>query len=405
MSLVSEIKQVREKFGKVRKALQSVVIGQDQMIEALLLGLVAGEHVVVIGPPGTAKSYTVRCLCQLIQANYFQYLMTRFTDFSELFGTLDVTELAKGNVVRKWSKIVEADIIFLDEIFKASSAILNALLSLLQERVVYDPFTGQAVQTRLHMAVGASNEVPQEEELRALYDRFSIRVFVDYLNNDDLIMKAIEMKWVNNGTKLTPVMTMDEVRKANELAIKLLKARVKGLDSVWKIFSVQVIPMVKELRSKGIIVSDRTLIEKLPKLFAAYLVLYGVTQDSLFNAPYKLIPLLASDKSQLQEIQKVLNDSLGPLAEVADTIDKAKQLMSALKLDEAEKVLNTVLSMQGEILKTIQNRPWLKPRAEALMKICRELLQQISDIKSRIQKEVKKGLEEFAEGSKDGGAQ
>ncbi|MGC8983593.1 MAG: AAA family ATPase, partial [Desulfurococcaceae archaeon] len=196
---VDNVKAARERLLAVEKALNTTIVGHEDMVSALLYASIAGEHVVFISPPGTAKTYLVKTFAKLLNAQHYSYLLTKFTSYDELFGAVDITALAQGSYKRNWSRLVSADIIFLDEVFKANSAILNALLSLLQERVVYDPLTGAEVQARLHTVVGASNEVPEDGELQALYDRFAIRVFSDYLSDDVMLLKALEARWANSN--------------------------------------------------------------------------------------------------------------------------------------------------------------------------------------------------------------
>jgi MoxR-like ATPase len=185
------IEIARERLMEVEKTLNQLIVGHEDFIKALMIATVSGEHIVVIGPPGTAKSYAVRLFAKLVNASFYQYLLTKFTSFDEIFGTVDITTLTKGEFKRNWSRIIYSEFVFLDEIFKANSAILNALLSLLQERVIYDPMSGSPVETRLHTAVGASNETPEDPELQALYDRFAIRVFINYLDNDRSISSTM----------------------------------------------------------------------------------------------------------------------------------------------------------------------------------------------------------------------
>jgi len=131
----SPIEIARRKILDVEKTLNTMIIGHEDFVKALMIASIAGEHLVVIGPPGTAKSYAVRMFAKLVNANFYQYLLTKFTSYDELFGTVDIISLSKGEFRRNWSNIVRSEFVFLDEIFKANSAILNALLSLLQERV------------------------------------------------------------------------------------------------------------------------------------------------------------------------------------------------------------------------------------------------------------------------------
>ena len=377
------IEITRQKILEVEKALNSIVIGHEEFVKALMLACVAREHIIVIGPPGTAKSYTIHTLAKLLNAKFYSYLLTKFTSYDELFGTIDITALAKGEFRRNWSRIVSAEFVFLDEIFKANSAILNALLSLLQERVVYDPLTGQPIQVSLHTAVGASNEVPEDPELQALYDRFAVKVFIDYLSDDVALLKAIEARWLSNANNLHPIASMDDVRALHEYAMQLMRAKIKDLGEVYKLYHVNLMPLLKSLRSRGVLVSDRTIIEKFPKLFSAYLALYGVTIDNVMNAPYDLVKFLARTREELKEVNKAIEEALGEVAELARKLEKAKEMLRAKNLTGAKEVLKDLLSYD---ISRLEKTPWLKPRVEAILSAAREYLNLISQIEEQISK-------------------
>jgi len=156
--------------------LQHGLLERGAAVRLLLLAAVAGEHVLLIGPPGTAKSELARRLHRAFQgARYFERLLTRFSTPEELFGPLSLKALEDDRYERLTEGYLPtASIAFLDEVFKANSAILNALLTLLNERE-FDNGSERA-RTPLISVVGATNEVPADEALMAFYDRFLVRV-------------------------------------------------------------------------------------------------------------------------------------------------------------------------------------------------------------------------------------
>jgi MoxR-like ATPase len=171
-------KEFVEKVRRLRDALGEGLVERDVPVRLALLAALSGEHLLLVGPPGTAKSLIARRLHLAFEdATYFERLLTRFTVPEELFGPLSIKGLEQDRYERlTQAYLPKASIAFLDEIFKSNSAILNALLTLLNER----EFDNGAVRdkTPLVAVIGASNELPEGEELEALFDRFLLRLHV-----------------------------------------------------------------------------------------------------------------------------------------------------------------------------------------------------------------------------------
>ena len=181
---------LREKIEKNLEILNNGLIGKEKIIKLGLLSILSGENMILVGPPGTAKSEISRRLREILadsgSETYFEYLFTKFTTPEEIFGPLSIKQLQNDKFERNTEGYMPSGrIVFLDEIFKANSSILNTLLTILNERVFHNGLKRE--KTPLISLIGASNELPFEnDELTALYDRFLIRVVVGYVSDDEI---------------------------------------------------------------------------------------------------------------------------------------------------------------------------------------------------------------------------
>lgn len=195
-----------EKFRGFYAQLSGVYVEREPVIEGMLCAALAGEHLLLLGPPGAAKSALARGLCKGVSgAHYFEALVTRFSAPEELYGPMSLEALKQGRYERVTAGMLPtAEVAFLDEIFKANAGILNSLLSAINERVFHNG--GKAVRIPLRMMVGASNELPEGAELAALYDRFLVRYWVDYVSTQDNFVRVVM------GAEATPedVLTLAE---------------------------------------------------------------------------------------------------------------------------------------------------------------------------------------------------
>lgn len=185
-----------KKIQRIQSQLTQGLVEREQTIKLTLLAALAGEHILLIGPPGTGKSLVSRRLHLVFKETpYFERLLTKFSVPEELFGPLSIQALEQDKYTRLTKGYLpQSSIAFLDEIFKANSAILNALLTLLNER----EFDNGVIREKVPLisVIGASNELPEDGNLSALYDRFLFRQYVEPVSKSGfkqlLMMQSID---------------------------------------------------------------------------------------------------------------------------------------------------------------------------------------------------------------------
>lgn len=276
------------------------LVDREVLVDMVVLAAVAGEHVLVVGPPGTAKSEAVRRVAAGLGGRYFEYLLGRFTEPSEIVGPVDLRRLREGHVETNTSGMLpEAEIAFLDEIFQGSTAILNTLLALLNERIFVRGHTRMTCPLRL--CVGASNALPADESLAAFADRFLVRVFLEPVADPQLedLLAA--------GWGLQPPPAGEQISMATLDGLSSASRQVDVADA-----RTMLAQALRLLRGAGIHLSDRRAV-RAQRLIAAAAALDGrksASERDLWPLVY-VIPTA--------EEQRAARDLLKPLLEAADS--------------------------------------------------------------------------------------
>lgn len=239
------------------------LVERELLLELVALAAVAGEHVLIIGPPGTAKSAAVRRVGKALGLHYFEYLLGRFTEPSELFGPVDLRKLRDGTVETDTAGMLpEAEVAFLDEVFLGSTAILNTLLGILNERRFVRGHT--RVDCPLRVCVGAANSLPDDEALAAFADRFVLRAFVEPIADprlEELLAAGRHAETHTQQVSMASATELDTlIRAAREADVAAIRSDLADA--------------LRVLRSAGIALSDRRCV-KIQNLVAAACVLDG----------------------------------------------------------------------------------------------------------------------------------
>jgi len=284
------------------RQLEQQFLGKEEIIRLLFISALAGEHLVMVGPPGTAKSAIVRAFAQVIDAVYFDYLLTRFTEPNEIFGPVDIQAFRQGTYRRRIEGMLpQAEVVFLDEIFKANSAILNSLLTLVNAR----QFTHgtNTVRVPLISLFAASNDVPTDDALSAIFDRFLLRVRCDYLDSyhfRGLLQKGIQLE----TAQMSDPVPAKKIATAAELIS--VQRRFGDLMRMSEEFLATFKGLVFQIRSEGIGLSDRRVV-KLLKLFAASAVFDG--REQVTEADFFILRHVWNTPEQ----EEILQEIVGPV--------------------------------------------------------------------------------------------
>jgi MoxR-like ATPase len=304
-------------FGYRLQQLADDFIDRDEAVRVIGLAALCREHVLLVGPPGTAKTSLIDRFRRMLDVTYFTYLLTRFTEPAELFGPIDVRAFQEDSVYRvnTTGMLPQAHIAFLDEVFQGSSAILNTLLTLINERTFNNG--GDVVRTPLLTLLGSSNEIPDDPVLAAFGDRFLLRCRLGYVAGDE-VDDLLTVGWNNEcdlvaGRSTRPVTSWDEAVGPDSVRFDLatltrLQAEVTRVD----LAPVRdlLVRVVRSLRAEGVAFSDRRAV-KAQKLIAASALMAG--RATAEPADLGVIAYLWTDPKDELTLRRLIRDQDVPL--------------------------------------------------------------------------------------------
>lgn len=372
MTLPAEVRPIVGRLNQLRDALSADFVDRDEVIRLLTLAAVCHEHLLLLGPPGTAKTELVNRFADLVRAKRFHYQLTRFTEPTELFGPLDLPRFQKGEYhICTDGMLPDAEVAFLDEVFQGSSAILNTLLTLVNDRVFFNGAIAQ--RCPLVSLIGASNALPDDPVLRAFADRFLLRAQVAQVEPDRLNY-LLDLGWRaeqnrvreagGGGEKALPYLD------AKQDELKALQRAVAQVDL--KAARPAYADAIRELRGAGVELSDRRVVRGL-KLVAGAALLRG----TMAAAPEDLWPLKhcwtrQEEAATLRQVlgQHLKGDGGGaaagrPASEVVEDLDGLDDNARRVRREGAAiPLLAEYNAIRREVLRDHANAPQLLARVE-----------------------------------------
>ena len=362
--------KLRDKFVSIDNWLRSILIEREEEVQGCMIALVAGEHVFLVGPPGTAKSLLAECICNsIVGAKYFGILMNKFTVPEELFGPISIKKMDEQDVYERKveSMLPEADIAFLDEIWKANSAINNTLLRVTNERI-YKNGTKES-KVPLKTMFCASNEFPEGDELGAIYDRLALKFCVHYVS-DESFLQLMSLKDIDptSGPKITveemedakaEAMAIDipeDVRlKLKEMRVRLMAENVVVSDRKWR-QAEKLIKASAFLRgNKEVVVQDLSILKDVLWKTEQQIATVMSTVLDIADPTAKIALELSNEFRSVVD-----NATYNTQDECAEAISKIKTIGKKVKVAIADNpkstVFQTLLDRINQTLKDISDR-------------------------------------------------
>lgn len=315
---IEDIEQIRKRIRKFSDSLKKFFVKKEEIIDLMTICAIAQEPLLIVGPPGTAKSDLVlkfKDALEVSEEEYFEYMLTRFTEPGEIIGVIDIKQMKEGKYIRKkQGKLPTASIAFLDEIFKSNSAILNILLSIINEKKFYQD--GKPEDVPLKILFAATNEIPDQGELSALKDRFVLKVRSKSIQDNyfkeliDAGLKSDSNKSLNRKPWKEGLATLQDFIKANQYITSMFASNNNDREKffpndVFDEFQRIVVSLAKEDR---IIISDRKLVKLYKLMRVKSWINHGGTVE---RNDLKLLSYVGDSFQQIECLEQKIPSILG----------------------------------------------------------------------------------------------
>lgn len=362
-------------MGKERKNLQKliddmneVIFEREEVITGCAVAVLAQKHCFLIGPPGTAKTHVINTFCRATGLKFFDELGTKYTTPEEIFGPYRISELKKDNMERNTEGYMpDADVVFIDEIFKASSSILTSTLRITDETRSFRNGARGFERTPLMSLFSASNELPEDPaELGALWDRLHIRFVVDSIQDENNFVQML----TGSGNPVESDLTPEDVKKMQSEVpkVKFDTATAAALSK-----------LRNKLASEGHRISDRRWRECVP-ILKAYAYVLGHDEVSVEHFSF-LKHVLWDEPDQRSAVGSTITNFAAPsLREAFRLYDAAKaaydQVKDSTEMVEIGQVIKQLQDVETEKLPALKSHPRIDEMIDEIATIRKKMLQE-----------------------------
>ncbi|WP_432156868.1 AAA family ATPase [Streptomyces sp. bgisy153] len=352
----------------ITEELSGRFLEREDVVRTLIVAMLARQHSLVLGPPGTAKSELARELTARIEgAAFWEILLSKFTAPTRMFGPIDVAALSRGEYRQVYEgRATTADIAFIDEIFKCSTAALNETLGFLNERIYHPENGGEPIRCPLISAITASNELPSGEDSAAIYDRLLVRVEVGYLADPSNFAALVRSAVADSTPPARTTISLRDLQYAVTTAVPSVTVPEPIVDAICTLRAA--------LRRQELIASDRRWRQSVALLQASAFLdgRAAVGENDLAVLTHVLWDSPAQRPTVEREVLQMVNPDARAALDLADSIDEleaeldakagqSKEKLSAWAIKEA----NPKLSRAGKTLEKLRKAAQAQGRSTA----------------------------------------